>query len=79
MRLTHKEVKAYCARMTLDSYLKGAGLTEAQFADRIGVHQSTVNRLRLGSIPSKELMARIVDATDGHVRADDFYGLGQTA
>lgn len=65
--------------MTLDNYLKGVGLTEAQFADRIGVHQSTVNRLRAGSIPSKELMARIVEVTDGHVRADDFYGLGETA
>lgn len=65
--------------MTLDDYLKSLGITEAQFADRIGAHQSTVNRLRAGSIPSKELMAKIVEVTDGRVRADDFYGLGKTA
>jgi transcriptional regulator with XRE-family HTH domain len=59
--------------MTLDDYLKTQNVTEAQFADRIGVHQSTVNRLRTGSIPSREVMAKIADATNGCVRADDFF------
>jgi transcriptional regulator with XRE-family HTH domain len=59
--------------MTLNDYLSTAGVTEAVFADRIGVHQSTVNRLRSGSLPTKEVMARILDATNGKVRADDFY------
>lgn len=59
--------------MTLNDYLSTAGVTEASFADRIGVHQSTVNRLRSGSIPTKEVMTKILEATNGQVRADDFF------
>lgn len=61
--------------MTLDSYLKENAMTEADFASLIGVQQSTVNRLRRGSVPTKDVMGRIVAATDGKVRADDFFGL----
>lgn len=61
--------------MTLEAYLKANGIKEADFAALIGVEQSTVNRLKRGSVPSREVMARIFDATDGIVRADDFFGL----
>lgn len=54
-------------------------MTEADFASLIGVQQSTVNRLRRGSVPTKDVMAKIVTATDGKVRADDFFGLGEAA
>lgn len=65
--------------MTLDSYLRENAMTEADFASLIGVQQSTVNRLRRGSVPTKDVMAKIVTATDGKVRADDFFGLGEAA
>lgn len=65
--------------MTLDQYLTDNGLKEADFAEKIGVDQSTVNRLRKTQVPSKEVMAKIFDVTGGAVRADDFFGLGQAA
>lgn len=66
--------------MTLDQYLTDNEITEAVFADKIGADQSTVNRLRKkGQVPSKPLMARIFDETEGAVRADDFFGLGAAA
>lgn len=61
--------------MTLEAYLKSHGIKEADFAALIGVEQSTVNRLKRGSVPTREVMARIFDATGGDVRADDFFGL----
>lgn len=66
--------------MILDSYLTENGITEAEFAKRIGVTQPTVHRLRKkGQIPSKELMAKIFVTTGGCVRADDFFGIGEAA
>lgn len=61
--------------MTLDHYLTERGIKEAEFAELIGVKQSTVNRLRKGQIPGKELMAAIFENTEGAVRADDFFGI----
>lgn len=65
--------------MTLDQYLAEHELTEAAFAGRVGVDQSTVHRLRAkGQTPNKALMARIFEETGGAVRADDFFGLPRT-
>ena len=61
--------------MTLDHYLSAAEIKEADFAEQIGTTQSTVNRLRKGQIPSRDLMVAIVKATDGQVTANDFYGV----
>lgn len=63
--------------MKLSDYLSANSLTEAQFAAQIGATQSTVNRLKGGQIPGKELMASIYKATGGKVRADDFFGFGE--
>lgn len=63
--------------MKLSDYLSANSLTEAQFAAQIGVTQSTVNRLKGGQIPGKELMVSIYKVTGGKVRADDFFGLGE--
>lgn len=60
--------------MTLDQYLAETGIRETPFAELIGTTQPTVNRLRKGQVPSKELMARIYEATGGKVTANDFYG-----
>lgn len=58
--------------MTLDSYLAERKITEAVFAAAIGTHQSTVNRLRGGQMPSPKLLARIVEVTKSEVTAHDF-------
>lgn len=61
--------------MTLDGYLKQRNIKEAEFAALIGADQSTVNRLRKGSIPSPRLMSAIVKHTGGAVTANDFFGI----
>lgn len=65
--------------MTLETYLKANAIKEADFASLIGVEQSTVNRLKRGSMPTREVMARIFEATGGEVTGNDFYGLSQDA
>lgn len=62
--------------MTLDQYLSDRPETETAFSLRIGADQSTVHRLRkAGQIPGKDTMARIFEATDGNVTANDFFGI----
>lgn len=52
----------------LTQYLKAENLTQAQFAERIEVRQSTVSKLCTGEKrPSWDLAARIARATDGKV------------
>ena len=65
--------------MTLDQYLAANEIKEADFATKIGVTQSTVNRLRKGQVPNRDLMAMIFVKTGGAVRADDFFGIGEAA
>lgn len=65
--------------MTLDQYLSRNGITETEFASLIGVKQSTVNRLRKGQVPNKDLMGVIFIKTNGHVSANDFFGIGEQA
>lgn len=61
--------------MKLAEYLKLANLTDADFAQRIGVERSTVTRLRGDQIPTREVMRAIAEATNGAVTANDFYGI----
>ena len=62
--------------MTLAEYLKAEALTETAFAELVGADQSTIHRLRAkGQVPGKDLMVKIFDATNGRVRADDFFGI----
>ncbi len=66
--------------MTLEKYLIKHGLTSVAFAEKVGVDQSTIHRLRKrDQIPSRDLMDRIFKATGGAVRADDFFGLPKGA
>lgn len=59
--------------MKLASYLSEAGLTDQAFADQIGKSQSAVNRLRRGETrPDWETLAKIAQATNGAVTANDF-------
>jgi putative transcriptional regulator len=59
--------------MTLDDYLRENKITETAFAAVIGINQSSVHRLRKGTIrPDIETLARIVSATGGAVTLSDF-------
>jgi hypothetical protein len=62
--------------MKLAAYLETNAIRPADFAEILGVDTSTVYRLKGdGQIPTPDLMRKIVDATDGAVRPDDFYGV----
>lgn len=57
--------------MDLATYLASKGLTEAQFADRVGIGRPTINRIKRGIMqPSVELAIRIEQATGCAVRAE---------
>ena len=59
--------------MTLDQYLTERGLTNVAFAATVGADHSTISRLRKGDqIPSRQLAAVIMEATDGAVQPNDF-------
>lgn len=50
-------------------------LSEAAFANAIGVSQAAVNRYTKNRIPQSTIMKRILKATAGAVTANDFYGI----
>lgn len=59
--------------MTLDKWLKANGMTQAMFADRIGVPQSTVSRWCNGSLPKPRHISDIADETKGEVGPASWY------
>src|SRR5690554_6059334 len=60
--------------MRLGRYLADAGLSISAFARKAGFQVSTVHRAVHGRVmPSEATIRAIVRATDGAVRADDFY------
>lgn len=60
--------------MKLKDYLIEAGLTNTDFAARLGVSKTAVGRWIMGSrIPNRALMAAIARATNGAVTPADFY------
>jgi len=61
-----------CLRMKLDEYLKTNEMTMQTFAAEVGVHVSTVHRVKYAKImPSRKLVEAIFKATDGQVRPAD--------
>ena len=57
----------------LTMFREKAGLTQAQLAARLNVTRWMVNRLeRRERRPSWDLVARIVEVSNGQVTADDF-------
>ena len=59
--------------MELRAYLKAKTLSEAAFADLIGVKQSAVNRYCRGDrVPKPDVMREIMRVTKGKVTANDF-------
>lgn len=60
--------------MTLDLWLELTGMTEADFAERIGSTQWNINRWRHGKrLPRPQVMRAIAKATKGCVQPSDFY------
>lgn len=60
--------------MKLARWLSLTGTSEAAFAARIGVSAISVRRYRDGlRLPMRDVMVRIVAATDGEVGPEDFY------
>ncbi len=59
--------------MDIKTYIKRKSLTEAQFAALIGVGQSAVSRYMSGKrVPEWKVLLRIVEATKGAVKPNDF-------
>jgi transcriptional regulator with XRE-family HTH domain len=59
--------------MTLAEYLHSNGISDAEFASRIGVDTSFVFRLRKNQAgPSLKTLSAIEDATEGAVTLSDF-------
>lgn len=59
--------------MTLDEYLRHTGRTRAEFARTIGITGQAVAYYIAGKRhPRPAIMRRIVAATEGEVRPDDF-------
>ena len=66
---------AYSSHMILIEYLRQNDLTMARFAELIGVSTSAAQRYAARErIPRATIMRRIVEATDGAVQPQDFYG-----
>jgi transcriptional regulator with XRE-family HTH domain len=59
--------------MKLKYYLKRARISEKSFADRVGVHQSTMHRYVTGELePSFKVLRKIFLESDQEVEPNDF-------
>ena len=54
--------------MDIAAYLKKHGLTQKQFADKIGCTQGAVSQWLLGAQPSAERAVEIEKKTDGQIQ-----------
>ena len=58
--------------MRLSEYLAKKGLSPEQFAAIVGVHPTTIYRQLAGAtIPKRQNLAKIIEATDGEVAISD--------
>lgn len=65
--------------MKLETYLRDNSLTDEAFASQIGISQSQVSRIKRDkSWPTRDLMKRIAEVTDGAVTANDFADIDST-
>jgi transcriptional regulator with XRE-family HTH domain len=64
--------------MDLQTYISLKGMSQEQFAQRIGVKQKSVSRYAAGErVPHPKIMSDIYSATGGAVEPNDFYELGK--
>lgn len=55
----------------LDTYIKSKGITQAEFADKLGITQSAMSKLCNGGSTSLETAMKIEAATEGEVCVED--------
>lgn len=66
--------------MKLAEYIELENLALSEFAARIGVTHEAVRRyVRCKRVPTPAIIKKIVKATNGKVRPDDFYVIGEAA
>lgn len=66
--------------MNLQTYLKTAGLTQTEFAVRVGTTHATISRLITGaSLPSLKMATRIERVSGGMVKANSWVPSEQAA
>jgi len=62
--------------MDIAAYLKQSKITPSAFSRAIGVSPESVRRyLQDGRVPRADIMARIVETTQGQVLPNDFFKL----
>ncbi len=62
--------------MNLNIFLKEQGISNAEFAEQIGVSEASVSRYAKGKrIPEQDIMPKIAAVTNNAVTANDFYGI----
>ena len=62
--------------MKLKAYLSETGTSYSAFAEKIGTSAEAVRRYVTGTrMPTPDVMARIVAATEGTVEPNDFYDI----
>lgn len=63
--------------MTLDQYLAATGRTGSDFASAVGLTEASVSRIRKGQQNiTRDVMRRIIAASDGQVTAEALVNLG---
>jgi transcriptional regulator with XRE-family HTH domain len=61
--------------MRLDEYLASNSVSRADFARQVGVSVESVRRYLNGRVPEPSVMSKIIEATEGKVSANDFFGI----
>lgn len=62
--------------MTLSEYFQKHKTKRRQFADKIGVSLRSLAYYLNGRLPSKEVLSKIHQITQGQVTANDFFHMG---
>jgi transcriptional regulator with XRE-family HTH domain len=62
--------------MRLQEYLTINRVSRAEFAQKIDVSVESIRRyLQTGRVPEPSVMEKIIEATEGKVTANDFFGI----
>jgi transcriptional regulator with XRE-family HTH domain len=65
--------------MNIAAYREANSLTQADLAATLGVTQSTVARWEAGSMPARDMLARIAEITGGQVMPNDWIDIPAVA
>jgi transcriptional regulator with XRE-family HTH domain len=65
--------------MNIAAYRDSRGITQAELAAELSVTQSTVARWEAGSMPARDMLARIAEITGGQVMPNDWIDIPAVA